>query len=52
MLDIKLMRLIFYFPVFILFFKHQCYPLQNSSFGQLHTDENVVLTFASSAGSL
>jgi hypothetical protein len=37
--------------VFI-FFKHQCYPLQNSSLGQLHTDGDVVLTLASSAISL
>ena len=34
------------------FFKRQCYPLQNSSLGQLHTDGDVVPTYASSAGSL
>ena len=26
----------------VFFFKHQCYPLQNSSLGQLHTDGDVV----------
>ena len=31
---------------------NQCYPLQNSSLGQLHTDGDVVPTFGSSAGSL
>ena len=36
--------------VFI-FFNHQCYLLQNSSLGQLHTDGDVVSTFGSSAGS-
>ena len=37
--------------VFI-FFKHQCYPLQNSFFEQLHTNKDIVSTFGSSAGSL
>ena len=49
---LEAMRLIFYLPKFIFFFKHQCYPLQNSSLGQLHTDGDVVPTFGSSAGSL
>ena len=47
----KVMRLIFYLPKF-LFFKHQCSPLQNSFFGQLHTDGDIVPTFGSSARSL
>ena len=47
----KAMRLIFYLPKF-LFFKYQCYPLRNSSLGQLNTDRDVVPTFGSSAGSL
>ena len=42
----------FYLPNFFIFFKHQCYPLQNSSLEQLHTDEDVFPTFANSAGSL
>ena len=33
-------------------FKHQCYPLQNSSLGQLHTNGDNIPTFGSSAGSL
>ena len=44
-------RLIFYSPK-ILFFKHQCYPLLNSSLGQLHTYGDVVPTFLSNAGIL
>ena len=67
----KVMRQIFYLPVFIIyiivllyylvilfiiyfimFFKHQCYPLQNSSLGQLHTDLDVIPTSSSIAGSL
>ena len=39
-----------YQSCFILF-KHRCYPLQNSSLGQLHTDGDVP-TFGSSAGIL
>ena len=34
------------------FFKHKCYPFQNSSLGQLHTDGDVFPSFGSSAGSL
>ena len=40
------------FTKVFIFFKHQCYPLQNSSLGQLHTDVDVVTTFGSSAGSI
>ena len=36
---------------FILF-TNQCYPLQNSSLGQLHSDEGVVSIVRSSAGRL
>ena len=43
-------RLIFYLQN-AHFFKHQCYPLQNSSLGQLHTYGDFVPTFGSSAGS-
>ena len=43
----RVMTLIFYLPMF-LFFKPQCYPLQNSSLGQLHTDGDVAPTFAKS----
>ena len=46
----KVMRLIFYLPKFLLYIKHQCYPLQNSSLE--HIDGDVVPTFGSSAGSL
>ena len=45
------MRLVFYLPKFS-FFSNQCCPLQNSSFGKLHTHENIVPTFACSARSL
>ena len=48
----KVMRLIFYLPKFLFIFKHQCYPLQNSSLGQVRTDRNFVPTLGSSAGSL
>ena len=48
----KLMKLMFYLPKFFYFFKHRCYPLQNSSLGQLHTNGDIVLTFGSSSGSL
>ena len=41
----------FLFTKVFYFFKHQCYPLQNSSLEQLHTDGDVP-TFDSSAGSL
>ena len=44
------MRLIVYLPILI--YKRQCYPLQNSSLGQLHTVGDVVPTFGSSAKSL
>ena len=37
--------------VFIIF-KHQCFTLQNSSHGQLHTNGDIVPTFVSSTGSL
>ena len=37
--------------VFILF-EHQCYPFQNSSLGQLQTDEDVAPTFGSSTENL
>jgi hypothetical protein len=46
------MTLIFLFTKVFIFFKHQCYPLQNSSLGQLHADGDVVPTFASSVESL
>ena len=49
--DRKVMRLIFIHQIFY-FFKQQCYPLQNSSLGQLHTDGDVVPTFGSSTGSI
>ena len=42
----------FLFTEVFIFFKRQCYPFQNSSLGQLHTDGDVVPTFVSSAGSL
>ena len=42
----------FLFKKVFIFYKRQCYPLQNSSLGQLHTDGNVVPAFGSSAGSL
>ena len=48
----KVMKLIFYLQKFLSIFKHQCYPLQNSSLGQLHTDGDVVPAFGSSAGCL
>ena len=41
----------FLFTKVFIFFKHQCYPLQNSYLGQLHTEGDVP-TFGSSAGSL
>ena len=47
----KVMRHFLFTKVFI-FFKHKCYPLQNTSLGQLHTVGDVVPTFGSSAGSL
>ena len=46
------MGLIFLFTKVFIFFKHQYYPLQNSSLGQLHTDGDIVATFGSSTGSL
>ena len=42
----------FLFTKAYIFFKHQCYPLQNSSLGQLHTDGDVVPTFLSCTGSM
>jgi hypothetical protein len=42
----------FLFTKVFTFFKHQCYPLQNSSLGQLHTNRDIVPTFGSSTGSL
>ena len=42
----------FLFTKVFIFFKHQCWPLQNSSLGQLHIDGDDVPTFGSSAGSL
>ena len=42
----------FLFTEVFIFFKRQCYPFQNSSLGQLHTDGDVVPTFVSSVGSL
>ena len=39
----------FYLPKFLIIFKHQCYLLENSFLEQLHTDEEVVPTFGSSA---
>ena len=42
----KVMTLNIHLPNF--FFKYQCYPLQNSSLGHLHSDGDVVPTFASS----
>ena len=42
----------FLFIKVLIVFKHQCYSLQNSSLGQLHTDGDVVLTFGSSVGIL
>ena len=44
------MRMIFYLQKFLFFFKQQCYPLQNSSLGQLHNDGDVVSSFGSIAG--
>ena len=46
------MRQIFLFTKVFIFFKCQCYPLQNSSLGELHSDGEVVPTFGSSSGSL
>ena len=37
----RVMRLMFYLPKFLFFFKHQCYPLQNSSLGQLNMMETL-----------
>ena len=48
----KVMRPSFYLPNFYLFFKHQCYPLHNSSLGKLYTDGDTIPTFGSIAGSL
>jgi hypothetical protein len=42
----------FLFTKVVIYFNHQCYPLQNSSLGQLHSNEGVVPTFGSSAGNL
>ena len=36
----------------VFFFKHQYYPLQNSSLGQLNTDGDIVPTFDGSVASL
>ena len=38
----------FLFTEVFIFIKHQCYPLQNSSLGQLHTDGDVVPNFGRS----
>jgi hypothetical protein len=43
-------EIFFLFTKVFTFFKHQCYRFQNSSFGQLYTDGDVVFTFGSSAG--
>ena len=40
------------FTKVFIFFKHQCYPLQNSSLGHLRPDGDVVPTIGSSAGNL
>ena len=42
----------FWFTKVFIYFKHQCYLLQNSSLGQLHTDRDVFPAFGSSAGNL
>ena len=42
---------ILFTKVFI-FFEHQCYPLQNSSLVELHTNGDIVSTFDSSVGSV
>jgi hypothetical protein len=41
----------FLFTKVFIFFKHQCYPHQNSSLWQLHTDGDVAPISGSSAGS-
>ena len=43
------MRLIFLFTKVFNFFKYQCFPLHNSSLGQLHNNGDIVSTFGSSA---
>ena len=48
----NLIRLIFLFTKVLIFFQHQCYPLQISSLRQPHTDRDVVPTFDSNAGSI
>ena len=41
----KVMKSIFLFTKVFIFFKHQWYPLQNSSIGQLHTDRELNVVY-------